>query len=151
MRAYYEEELGTTEKTGNIVRFLLENDLTIHEKENRTTDELAASLDKGRPVLMCIQAWSPAEGGSYNTKNPADTETYLAEGHWVICVGYQKTGKGLSFYFNDPACVGHCIMDAAELDRRWIDMDGDGRIYNHYGIEISGTDAYNPDGVFHLD
>lgn len=151
----YEEELGTTEEAGtppgNIVRFLLENDVTICEKENRTVDDLVASLDNGRPMMMCIQAWSSADDGSYNTKDPADTETYLQEGHWVLCVGYQKTKDGLGFLFNDPACVGYCLLDAAELDERWIDMDADGRIYNHYGIEISGTGAYNPDGAFHLD
>lgn len=152
---YYEKELGTTGDAGtppgNIVRFLRENDVTIHEKENRTIDELVAALDNGRPTMICIQAWSSADDGSYNTDNPADTETYLAEGHWVICVGYQKTKDGLSFFFNDPACVGYCLLDATELDERWIDMDAGGRIYDHYGIEIPNPGAYNPDGAFHLD
>lgn len=153
--AAYEEALGTTEDAGtppeSIVRFLAESGVAACEKENKTVDELAAALDAGRPTLMCIQAWSSAEDGSYNTADPSDPETYLAEGHWVICVGYQQTENGRRFFFNDPACVGHCLLDEAELNARWIDMDGAGRVYDHYGIEISGASAYDPDGAFHLD
>lgn len=153
--AAYEEALGTTEDAGtppeSIVRFLAESGVAAREKENSTVDELAAALDAGRPTLMCIQAWSSAEDGSYNTADLSDPETYLAEGHWVICVGYQQTENGRRFFFNDPACVGHCLLDEAELDARWIDMDGAGRVYDHYGIEISGASAYDSNGAFHLD
>ena len=153
--AAYEEALGTTEDAGtppeSIVRFLAESGVAAREKENSTVDELAAALDAGRPMLMCIQAWSSAEDGSYNTADPSAPETYLAEGHWVICVGYQQTENGRRFFFNDPACVGHCLLDEAELDARWIDMDGEGRVYDHYGIEISGASAYDSNGAFHLD
>ena len=153
--AAYEEALGTTEDAGtppeSIVRFLAESGVAAREKENSTVDELAAALDAGRPTLMCIQAWSSAEDGSYNTAAPSDSETYLTEGHWVICVGYQQTENGRRFFFNDPACVGHCLLDEAELDARWIDMDGAGRVYDHYGIEISGASAYDSNGAFHLD
>ena len=49
------------------------------------------------------------------------------------------------FYFNDPACVGYGLMREADFNRRWIDMDAAGTIYDHYGIEIdeSGS-AYDP-------
>ena len=30
-------------------------------------------------------------------------------------------------------------------------MDGKGKIYDHYGIEIEEQTDYNPQGVFHLD
>ena len=36
-------------------------------------------------MLLCIQAWAAAEDG-YNTQNSDDADTYLTEGHWVICV-----------------------------------------------------------------
>ena len=153
--AAYEEALGTTEDAGtppeSIVRFLAESGVAACEKENKTVDELAAALDAGRPTLMCIQAWSSAEDGSYNTADPSNPETYLAEGHWVICVGYQQTENGRRFVCHDPACVGQCLLDEAELHARWIDMDGAGRVYDHYGIEISGASAYDPNGAFHLD
>lgn len=102
--------------------FFEENSVTVTVKENRTTPELASALDQGHPVLLCIQAWAAAEDG-YNTQNSDDADTYLAEGHWVICIGYQKQELGYVFYFNDPACVGYCMMSEQDLNNRWIDMD----------------------------
>ena len=153
--AAYEEELGTNEEAGtppgSIVSFFEENSVTVTAKENRTTPELASALYQGHPVLLCIQSWAAAEDG-YNTQNSDDADTYLAEGHWVICVGYQKQEPGYVFYFNDPACVGYCMMSEQDLNNRWIDMDTEGNVYDHYGIEITadGT-SYNPDGVFYLE
>ena len=151
----YEEELGTSEEAGtppeNIVTYFKENKIQIHEKEKRTINDLIFVLDQGHPMLMCIQAWTSSEDG-YNTTDSEDSETYLTEGHWVICVGYQKQKSGYVFYFNDPACVGHCMMDEADLDQRWIDMDTNGKVYDHYGIEIAETgESYDPDGVFYLE
>ena len=149
----YEEALGTTEEAGTspdaILAFFEENDVRVIAREKQTTDDLIAALDRGHPVLVCIQAWG-ADG--YNTQDPSDADTYLAEGHWVICVGYQKKIDGNVFYFNDPACVGYGLMREADFNRRWIDMDAAGTIYDHYGIEIdeSGS-AYDPQGVFELE
>ena len=44
------------------------------------------------------------------------------------------------------------LMREADFNRRWIDMDAAGTIYDHYGIEIdeSGS-AYDPQGVFELE
>lgn len=151
--AAYEEELGTNEEAGtppgSIVSFFEENSVTVTAKVNRTAQELVSALDQGHPVLLCIQAWA-ADG--YNTQNPDDAGTYLAEGHWVICVGYQKQEPGYIFYFNDPACVGYCMMSEEDLDSRWIDMDAEGNVYDHYGIEIDEDgNSYNPNGVFYLE
>ncbi len=114
------EEAGTP--PGSIVSFFEENSVTVTAKENRTTSELASALYQGHPVLLCIQAWAAAEDG-YNPKIPMIRSTYLAEGHWVICVGYKKQEPGYVFYFNDPACVGYCMMSEQDLNNRWIDMD----------------------------
>ena len=44
------------------------------------------------------------------------------------------------------------MMSEKDLDERWIDMDARGKIYDHYGIEISeDVEAYDPDGVFYLE
>ncbi|HEY5558058.1 C39 family peptidase, partial [Acetobacterium sp.] len=135
--------------------------VAVEKKENISIEELASFIDSGYPVMMCVQAWS----GEYNTTDPNATathydealgkdvtdNTYLADGHWIICVGYKKIDDGYQFYFNDPACVGHCLMSQSDLDARWIDMDGEGTIYNHFGFVIKGTTKFNDDGVFYLD
>ena len=100
---------------------------------------------------MPLQAWSSAEDGSYNLDAPSDSESYLVEGHWVICVGYCQNAETPYFIFNDPACVGHTILYADELNRRWIDMDGAGAIYDHFGIEITQSTTYNKNGLFYMD
>lgn len=149
----YEEMLGTTEAAGTspeqILEYLQEENVNAEAREGRSIDDLCAALDRGNPVLMCIQAWSA--DGEYNTDDPSNAETYLAEGHWVICVGYRKDGDERFLYFNDPACVGHCVMRADTLNARWIDMDAAGRIYDHYGIEISGETEYKSTGAFWLE
>lgn len=35
---------------------------------------------------------------AYNTQNPDNADTYLAEGHWVIGVGYQNQKNRKVFY-----------------------------------------------------
>lgn len=153
--ATYEEELATTEEAGtppeSILEYLERSGVRADAAEALRVDDLCAALDRGNPILICLQAWSSADDGGYNTTDPTDAETYLAEGHWVICVGYRRANGECTLYFNDPACVGHCLLDATELDARWIDMDFSGRIYDHYGIEIAGTTVYQSDGAFHLD
>ena len=44
------------------------------------------------------------------------------------------------------------MMSEQDLNNRWIDMDTERNVYDHYGIEITadGT-SYNPDGVFYLE
>lgn len=153
--ATYEELLGTDEEAGtppeNILKYLNESGVRAEAAAGRSIDDLCAALDRGNPMLICLQAWSSADDGGYNTTDPSDAETYLAEGHWVICVGYRRANGECTLYFNDPACAGHCLMDGAELDARWIDMDFAGTIYDHYGVEIVGDTAYQSDGAFHLD
>ena len=39
-----------------------------------------------------------------------------------------------------------------DFNRRWIDMDAAGTIYDHYGIEIDESGSvYDPQGVFELE
>lgn len=152
---YLEEELGTTSEGGttpdSILAWFRENGISAQLRTGMSVPELADAVAGGNPVLIALQAWSTADDGSYNTDDPSDAETYLIEGHYVICVGYQKTENGWRFYFNDPACVGYCYMEDDELDTRWIDVDANGTVYDHAGIVIDGSSRYDPLGAFHLD
>lgn len=152
--ANLEKELGSSDEVGttpdSVFTYFDEMGIAFDKKEMIISD-LVASLDGGSPVMMAIQAWSTAEDGSYNTKDASNTETYLIEGHYVICVGYKKTNDGYTFYFNDPACVGYCVLSEKELDERWIDVDASGKVYDHFGIVIKGETVYSPTGAYHLD
>lgn len=153
--ATYEELLSTTDEAGtppiNILCFFDDNNVEYNTHEDMTLQNLTAALDAGHPLMMPLQAWSSADDGSFNTQNRDEPETYLIEGHWVICVGYKKTGSSYRFYFNDPASVGYCYLDQDEFEQRWIDMAYDGEIFNRYAIEITSTSSYLPDGAFHMD
>lgn len=151
----YEELLGTSDEGGtppeNIVAYFREQGVQVEEHSNFTIEALIQALEAGHPLMLPLQAWSTAEDGSFNTTDPEDAETYLIEGHWVICVGYDRTEAGYRFYFNDPACVGYCYLEGEELDSRWVDMDYAGTLFDHYGIEILSPSGYVPQGVFHMD
>ena len=151
----YEELLGTTPETGTspsaVLFFLEESDVEFAASQALTLSGLQEMLAAGHPVMMALQAWSSAEDGSYNLDDPSQSETYLAEGHWVLCVGYGENADGLYFLFNDPACVGHTMVYADELDSRWIDMDGEGTVYDHFGIEILQNTEYDGSGLFYMD
>lgn len=153
--AAYEGLLATTDETGtppaNILRFFDENGVSYRTHERMSVQSLVSALDAGHPLMMPIQAWSTADDGSFNTHDSSDPETYLIEGHWVICVGYKKTGNSYRFYFNDPASVGYCFLEQDELEERWIDMAYDGEIFDRYAIEISSKSNYVSDGAFHMD
>lgn len=151
----YEELLGTTPETGTspsaVLSFLEENDVEFAASQALTLSGLQEMLAAGHPVMMPLQAWSSAEDGSYNLDDPSQSETYLAEGHWVVCVGYGENAGRLYFLFNDPACVGHTMVYADELDSRWIDRDGEGTVYDHFGIEILQNTEYDGGGLFYMD
>lgn len=151
----YEELLGTTPETGTspsaVLSFLEESDVEFAASQALTLSGLQEMLAAGHPVMMPLQAWSSAEDGSYNLDDPSQSETYLAEGHWVVCVGYGENAGRLYFLFNDPACVGHTMVYADELDSRWIDRDGEGTVYDHFGIEILQNTEYDGGGLFYMD
>lgn len=151
----YEELLGTTDEGGtppeNIVLYFKEQGVELEEHSQLTAQDLIKALDAGHPMMMPIQAWSTAEDGSFNTTDSSDGETYLVEGHWVICVGYCKMSSGYRFFFNDPATVGYCYLEEEELDNRWIDMDCSGTLFDHYAVEIISTPGFVPRGAFHMD
>ena len=151
----YEDALFTSPESGTspgaILKYFDEWTVEYHAMQHISLSRLRQALDAGHPVMLALQAWSSADDGSYNLDNPSDPETYLTEGHWVICVGYCQSAETPYFIFNDPACVGHCILSDAELERRWIDMDGSGAIYDHFGIEILPKTSYDGNGLFHMD
>lgn len=153
--ARYEELLGTTPEAGTspdaVTGYLEGQGVAFAAAERLTPSDLRRKLGAGHPVMMPLQAWSGAEDGGYNVDDPSDEATYLAEGHWVVCVGHCANGGAPYFIFNDPACVGHVVLYEDELDARWIDRDTAGTVYDHFGIEVIQGTGYDAGGLFHMD
>lgn len=151
----YEEALLTSPEIGTSPQALLnyfeEAKIEFDAAQHMSLSTLRQALDEGHPVMMALQAWSSADDGSYNLDDPSEPESYLTEGHWVICVGYCQSDHQLYFIFNDPACVGHSLLYENELEQRWIDVDGSGEIYDHFGIKILQKTRYDSSGLFHMD
>src|SRR5262245_25046895 len=102
--------------------------LRVKAYRGMTKKQLRKCLDRGRPVVVMIQAWPEKPLENYR-----DVWT---EGHWVIAIGYDKKG----FYFEDPSLYkSRGFIAADELDERWHDVEGpDGALQqtDHYGVAI---------------
>ena len=100
----------------------------LHAREYRpmTARQLARCLDRGRPVLMMLQAWPDVP--------PVSFANVWDSGHWVVAIGHDVRGV----YFADPSLAdarGFLTQDA--LDERWHDVEGpDDRRVQRYGVEL---------------
>ena len=148
----YLDFLGTTPEAGtspsSIVEFFSRQEVPYEKKEGWTIQELIEKLNAGCPMIMAIQAWSGGSEDCGGTEKKC--QDGLDNGHWVICVGYRKVNTQYIFYFNDPACVGYCLMEGRTLEKRWVDEDADCKRYCHYGIAVEPSKAYDPCRVFYL-
>ena len=101
----------------------------LHAREYRpmTDRQLARCLDRGRPVLMMLQAWPEAAP-------PTGFASVWDSGHWLVAIGYDARGV----YFEDPSLEGaRGFLSHDALDERWHDIEGvDQRRVHRYGIEI---------------
>lgn len=112
----------------------------LHHREYRpmTDRQLARCLDRGRPVLMMLQAWpqTPPLTGFANVWD---------SGHWVVAIGHDARGV----YFEDPTLEdarGFLAHDA--LAERWHDIEGlDERHAHRYGLAIWRQRVVRPQRV----
>lgn len=101
----------------------------LHHREYRpmTNRQLARCLDRARPVLLMLQAWSdtPPLSGFTNVWD---------SGHWVVAIGYDARGV----YFADPSLEdARGFLSHEALDERWHDIEGTDEHHVHrYGIAI---------------
>jgi predicted double-glycine peptidase len=135
--AYYgvgpEEEwdLETTmkiDKTGSdpahIIRAVKRYGLAFEESRPMRVARLCELLDRGRPVMIMVQAWG--ERDSYAKR--------WSDGHWIVAIGHDREGV----YFEDPALYRtRGFLSFEELETRWHDIEGpQRRKVEHYGIAI---------------
>ncbi len=89
--------------------------------------ELKNLLKQKKPVIMMIQAWKDFKK---MTKSYAKD---WADGHWVVAIGYDKTG----IYFEDPELTAiRGYIPYKELEQRWHDIDAHNRHIHNYGMAI---------------
>lgn len=89
---------------------------------------LKSSVDRGRPVIMMLQAWGATK------KNPWPSyRRDWGDGHWVVAIGYDDDGA----FFEDPSLrTVRGFMGFDELKERWHDV---GPHYGHmyfYGLSV---------------
>jgi predicted double-glycine peptidase len=115
--------LGSTPTGGTLpdamVRVAQSLGLRVATDEGLSIEALCNWLDRGRPVILCIQAGTPAENGE------------LTGGHYVVAVGH---GNG-NVVLQDPV-AGKTALNFADLEARWIDRDATGRTYERWGCAV---------------
>jgi len=105
--------------------------------------ELAWHTAKGRPVVVAFQAWRG------DTKRPAWEDNW-DDGHYAVVLGVENDKVRIS---DSSDSDNSYLLDRAEFERRWHDVDKDGTVRDHLGIVISPKmekRAYNRGVHFHL-
>lgn len=76
--------------------------LEVKEYRPMSIAQLEKCLDKGRPVILMLQAWD--------------------EGHYVVAIGYDRD----AIYVEDPWIQGsRGFLTREELAERWYDVEGE--------------------------
>jgi len=101
--------------------------LAVREYQPMSAHALARCLDRGRPVLMMVQAWPDAPP-------PRGFADVWDAGHWVVAIGHDARGV----YFADPSLPdARGFLTHAELAARWHDVEGpDAHRVHRYGAAI---------------
>jgi predicted double-glycine peptidase len=109
-----------------IIRAAKKYGLRVSGKERMTVNEVKAYLDRGKPVMLMIQAWRDSETEKSYAKE-------WGQGHWVVAIGYDWAG----IYFEDPALAAiRGFIPYAELEERWHDTGPKNRRMEHYGLAV---------------
>lgn len=105
-----------------------------------TINDLKTHIDNKWPTLIPIQAYP---------ENPEDVvyEDDWEDGHWVIVIGYTKTG----IVFEDPSSTKRTFIDYVDLDKRWHDEDNDKNRLDHYGIVFTGIPNYRSNDIIKME
>ncbi len=101
--------------------------LSHREYRPMSRHELVRCVDRGRPVIVMLQAW-PDAAPPHGFTEIWDT------GHWVVAIGHDARGV----YFADPSLPGaRGFLDHRALAERWHDIEGpDARPVQRYGLAL---------------
>jgi len=107
----------------HLIRGVRRYGLEHREFNPMTITQLTRCLDRGRPVLIMLQAW----GGRRSYRR------VYKDGHWVVAIGYHRRGV----YFEDPSIhAARGFMSYHELEVRWHDWGPNYEEMDHYGLAV---------------
>ena len=105
-----------------------------------TIDDIKEYIKTNIPVILVLQAWT--------AKKKINWEKDWIDGHYVVAVGYTKN----KILFEDPSSFEKTYLKYNELEKRWHDVDTNGKKYFHYGIAIFWKKSkFNKDDFIHMD
>lgn len=121
--------LEMTYENGTLIRKLKDVldylEMNHDEKEGASIADLEREIDASRPCVVLYQAW-----GSKLNKLEKNA------GHYSLVVGYTERYLWLidpsEWYENHFMVDGIRRIDKRVFDRWWIDIDGEGKVYDHW-------------------
>lgn len=107
-------------------------------KDGMTIDELHEALNKGRTVILDIQAWHEAETRKQGPRLPGREPNWRElweDGHYVVLIALDDEFA----YFMDPSAgPAYGFIPIPELLDRWHDYeDRNGRVWRYYNLGIT--------------
>jgi predicted double-glycine peptidase len=109
-------------------------------KENQTEDDIKKYLDKGKPVMLVLQAYSDKENPNYKKD--------WKDGHYVVSIGYNNE----HFIFADPSSFEKTYLTYEELKGRWHDVSKNEEKYINTMIVIhGGNEKFDPKKIKHME
>lgn len=122
-----------------IVRVAKSKGYTVEVFKNMTLESLKSLIDKGKPVIVLIQAW-PERKVNY--------ETDWEDGHYVVAIGHDKE----NIYFMDPSTLGnYTFIPIKEFLTRWHDTDSKVKL-EHFGMLVEKPQPiYKPSAILKME
>lgn len=103
-------------KATEIKRFATSLGFRVREHHRMSLDDLEKFVDRGLPVLVCVQAWEPSGTTIEQYRECRES------GHWVVVIGYDRH----NVYMMDPSTHGnYTFVPREEFVARWHDVEGD--------------------------
>ena len=104
---------------------------TVKRHDNMSLAQLKDCIDRGQPLMVCVQAWEPEGTTLEQYQNCWDA------GHWVVVIGYDAQ----NIYVMDPSTAGnYAFVPTAEFMVRWHDRD-DRQTLLHFGMTFESARA----------
>ena len=128
------KELGTEAegtRVGRMIAVAQAKGFEVKVHEHMTIQEVKDYVDRGRPVIVLLQAWAD------RLMTLKDWHKDYEDGHYAIVIGYDDK----TLIFEDPGSFRRTWLTEHEFMVRWHDLDRvDGHRYEHFGLVLLGKE-----------